>query len=123
MKNKFKFVAIACVTMLAFSFTGCGGDEIEIDSWGDTSVERREPITYNPSETEESTSSDEIAPENETDIDNETTTNEEDSGSLFKFGTTNTDEDEVNDDETNEETPLESEEVENNESEETEVTE
>lgn len=95
MKNKIKIITTVCATMLlAFSLTGCGGDEIEINSWDNKDVKQNSAITYNPDESEN-------VVEETTSEENETTeSTEEDStesGSLFKFGSTDSDEEQEND--------------------------
>lgn len=91
MRNKIKFITTICATMLlAFSLTGCGGDEIEINSWDNKDVTPNSAITYNPDESEDVT-----VEKNSTTEGTETTESvdaeENEGGSMFKFGSTNSD--------------------------------
>lgn len=90
MKNKIKMITTVCATMLlVFSLTGCGGDEIEINSWDNKDVKQNSAITYNPEESEE-VKEETTSEENE--VVESTDENKAESGSLFKFGSTNSDE-------------------------------
>lgn len=82
MKKKL-ILALVLSLCIPFAVTGCGGDEIKIESRTDTSVTEREGIVYSPDESplEEST---EEAPV-------EDSSSEESSGSMFRFGTTSED--------------------------------
>lgn len=94
MKNKIKMITTVCATMLlAFSLVGCGGDEIEINSWDNKDVKQNSAITYNPDESED-VGEESTSEESETIESTEEGATE--SGSLFKFGSTDSDEEQEN---------------------------